>query len=351
MAQLIWTQDELLAEHDYERPHQEMGVSFHGGFDEKGCYISPRTKNRWRAVKSWQKQLDEKGWEILDASQALLKRGNYPNEKQQVYLLNHNLGQGFWDGLTITGVIEARGAMLVNYQPPDLQKIIIEDISQTATGHLAKGLLLAHGLDEGGDPNQKDKSKSKGAHDQMWFMVRDLIFGENAYPLPATPPSIERPKEKSFFAQLDDGYDFLFTLLTDVLMVEVRAEAYFNFCVNVISNPEAFGQRRVEADLAVEMVERIRIDEAIHVAYLQTVLSELRQFTFLGKNGHIQGHLMFDPIWRDMVEWHGQTQFDIVRQTYQDKLYQTIKEQNNKDSDQLIAQFESYGDRDILAAE
>ena len=259
----------------------------------------------------WQTQLQKKGYVLLDASQALLARDNYPNTRQQLLLLREGLGKSFWDGLTITGIIEARGAALANYTPPDLQKIIEEDISNTATGHLHKGLLRAHGLDEGGDPNDDN---SLGAHDAMWFAVRDLVFGASAYPQPDMPPSIERPKDGAFFPQLPDEVDGLFTLLLDVLMVEIRAEAYFNFCVEVISAPEAFADRPAEKKLAARLVERIRTDENIHVAYLQTVVSELRSWTFKGKDGvPIKGSVMIDKVWEGMVEWHGKLQFDKVR--------------------------------------
>lgn len=345
----LWNEKELMAEHEYARPHQAAGLKLHGGFDEAGNYTSPRTKYRWDAVKAWQAQLKAKGAVLLDASENLLERGNYPNSKQQSLLLSEGLGKSFWDGLTITGIIEARGAALVNYTPPNLQAIIEEDITETAVGHLHKGLLVAHGLDEGGNPNEEG---GLGAHDAMWFAVRDLIFGANAFDMPEMPPSIERPKDGVFFPQLPDEVDILFTLLLDVLMIEIRAAAYFDFCVEVISAKENFADRAKEKALAVEMVERIRIDENIHVAYLQTTISELRSFTFKSKGGErISGAKLIDPVWSSMVEWHGKTQFDIVRKQRKEGFDEEIKAQLSGRANNFLQQFNAAENEIKTAAE
>ena len=53
MTKLVYTCDEIEAEHDYATPHIECGLKLHGGFDAQGEYISPRTKNRWQAISAW----------------------------------------------------------------------------------------------------------------------------------------------------------------------------------------------------------------------------------------------------------------------------------------------------------
>ena len=45
----------------------------------------------------------------------------FPNFEQQKLLVGEGLGQTFWDSLTVTGIIEARGQGLCSYQAPDLQ--------------------------------------------------------------------------------------------------------------------------------------------------------------------------------------------------------------------------------------
>ena len=309
MTKLNFTWDELMASHDYARPHEEAGYKLHGGFDGKGEYISPRTLNRWPAVTAWQEQLTAKGWPLIDATVQLLKRGHYPNIEQQKLLLKNGFGETLWNSLTITGIVEARGRALCEFEAPDFQKIIVEDISNMCTGHLHKGLLYAHGIDEGGDPKHPE---GPGAHDQMWFAARDLIFGKGRYPIPAVPENIGRPDQGRLMPQLPAGFEQLILLLMNVLMIEVRAEAGFSFNCALMRDPETFTDNRDAAELAATMIERIRTDEAIHVAYLQTTISEMRSLTFRTVDGGtILGREMIDPIWEGMVHWHSVTQAEF----------------------------------------
>ena len=322
MDQLAYSRAELLAEDDYARPHEAAGYRLHGGFDAEGRYISPRVKHRWPAVRAWQAQLAARGLPLIDASQALLRRRTYPNAEQQKLLLGSGFGRTLWDSLTITGVIEARGRALCDLQAPDWQQVIAEDISQTCTGHLHKGLLYAHGMDEGGDPD----NEGIGAHDAMWFAARDLVFGRNAYPVPEIPESIARPDDGPPFPMLPPQFGGLLSLLMNVLMIEVRAEAFFSFCCEVFGDPENFRDRRAAAEEAAVMVERIREDEAIHVAYLQTAISEMRGLTFLTVDGGtIAGAAIIDPEWAKMVIWHGETQFDLGRERTHDALVRDLQ--------------------------
>jgi len=309
MAKVVFNREEIMAEHPYAKPQIEAGYRLHGGFDAKGEYISPRTLKRWPAVHAWQQQLKGRDFPLIDATVQLLKRGSYPGIDQQKFLLSNGLGETLWNALTITGIIEARGRALCDVEAPDFQKIIVEDISGTATGHLNKGLLYAHGLDEGGNP-----AEGQGGHDDMWFAVRDALFGKNAYPTPEVPESISRPESVRRMPQIDVVYEQWILLLMNVLMIEVRAESFFAFCTNLMRSPDTFRDRRPAAMHAAELVERIRIDEAIHVAYLQTFVSEMRSFTIKGTNGErISGAKLIDPIWNGMTEWHSVTQADFSR--------------------------------------
>ena len=316
MSKLVYTRAEIMADHAYARPHVEAGYRLHGGFDAAGTYISPRTLHRWPAVRAWQEQVTRRGFPLIDASVRLLKRGAYPNAEQQKLLLGNGLGETLWNSLTITGVIEARGKALCDAEAPDFQKIIVEDISATATGHLNKGLLYAHGLDEGGN-----REGGEGGHDDMWFAVRDALFGKNAYPLPEVPASIGRPEIGRLMPQVDKAYEDWILLLMNVLMIEVRAESFFSFCVDIMRSPDVFRDRRAAADHAAEIVERIRTDEAIHVAYLQAFVSEMRSFTIRTLDGkQITGASMIDPIWEGMIHWHSVTQADFGRQQSRDAI-------------------------------
>jgi hypothetical protein len=309
MSTLVYSEAELLAEHPYARPQIEAGYRLHGGFDAAGTYLSPRTLRRWPAVKAWQAALEARGFPLIDASTKLLSRGNYPSFEQQKLLLNLGLGQTLWNSLTITGIIEARGRRLIEFPAPDFQTIVEEDIAGTATKHLGRGLMKAHGLDEGGDPE-----KGEGGHDTMWFAVRDLLFGKDAYPLPAVPESLARPELGRLMPQIPSAHEQTILLLMNVLMIEIRAEAFFAFCTRLMRAPELFADRRAEAEQAAVLVERIRQDEAIHVAYLQTAVSELRSFTFRAeRGGGVPGKAFIDPVWNGMVHWHSVTTLEHAR--------------------------------------
>ncbi|MBL9097075.1 MAG: hypothetical protein JNK07_09125 [Alphaproteobacteria bacterium] len=335
MARVVYSRDELMAEHAYAKPQIEAGYRLHGGFDANGTYISPRTLHRWPAVEAWQAQVKGRGFPIIDASTRLLKRGAYPGIDQQKLLLGHGMGETLWNALTITGVIEARGRALCDAEAPDFQKIIEEDVSATSIGHLNKGLLFAHGLDEGGD-----KANGQGGHDDMWFAVRDALFGKDAFPLPEVPASIARPEIGRLMPMIDKVFEDWTLLLMNVLMIEVRAEAFFSFCTNLMRSPDVFRDRRPAAMHAAELVERIRTDEAIHVAYLQTFVSEMRSFTIKTLDGgRIKGAQMIDPIWEGMIHWHSVTQADFSREQSREAIVARIKKRT--DAPGLLAQFDA----------
>jgi hypothetical protein len=309
MARLIYTRDELLADHAYARPQIEAGYRLHGGFDAVGTYISPRTLNRWPAVRAWRETVKERGAPIIDASAKLLKRGPYPNADQQKFLLSHGFGETLWNSLTITGIIEAKGGLLAQAVAPDFQEIVVEDLSHTCLGHLNKGLLAAHGWDEAGT-----KKQGIGGHDDMWFAVRDALFGKDAYPIPAVPENLTRPETERRMKQIPAIHEDWILLLMNVLMVEVKAESFFSFCQEVMRDPANFADRRPAADRAAELVERIRTDEAIHVAYLQAAISELRSLTVRTRDGQtMPGHSLIDPVWDQMIDWHAVTNSDFGR--------------------------------------
>ena len=128
-----YTFEEIMSEHEYAQANEMAGYLLHGGLDSEGNYISPRTKKRWDAINEWSNILTGQGHPLLDCSVQILKYGNYPNFDQAKYLLSLGEGTFFWNSLTITGIIEARGRALAEITAPDFQQIIKEDISQTAT--------------------------------------------------------------------------------------------------------------------------------------------------------------------------------------------------------------------------
>ena len=106
---------------------------------------------------------------------------------------------------------------------------------------------------------------------------------------------------------LPEAHENTLRLLMNVLMIEVRAERTFSFYEAVISTPGLFPVPDADRDLALELVDRIRSDEAIHVAYLQTLVSEFRSLRIEGVDGvRHRGADIIDPVWDRMVRWHGQ---------------------------------------------
>ncbi|HTQ15020.1 MAG TPA: hypothetical protein VMH86_14180 [Rhizomicrobium sp.] len=339
MARLSYTAAEILADHPYVRPHVEADYRLHGGFDAQGSYLSPRTLNRWPAIRAWTDALRAKGGEIVDASRQLMARGSYPNVEQQSFLLELGLGQSLWNSLSVTGVIEARGKMLAEAIAPDFQPIVEDDIADTATGHLNKGLLRAHGLDEGGDA-----SKGEGGHDAMWFAVRDMLFGKHAYPHAEVPQSLARPEMGRLMPQVSPEHERWILLLMNVLMIEVRAEKFFNFCTAVMRDPRNFRDRRAVADHAADLVDRIRQDEAPHVGYLTAVVSELRSFAFKAAGGPVKGATFIDPVWRGMVHWHSVTSLDYDREQTRKSFEAMLRAR--PDGAALVRQFENLGQKE-----
>ena len=174
----------------------------------------------------------------------------------------------------------------------------------------------------------------------MWYAVRDALFGKNAYPLPEVPASIGRPEIGRLMPQVDKAYEEWILLLMNVLMIEVRAEAFFAFCVEIMRSPHVFRDRRAAADHAADIVERIRTDEAIHVAYLQSFVSELRSFTIKTLDGkQISGASMVDGIWEGMINWHSVTQADFSQKQSREAIEARMTKR--ADGKALFGQFDS----------
>lgn len=335
MSKVVYSTEELEAEHDYSTPHVECGLKLHGGFDENGQYLSPRTKHRWQAVNAWHAQLEARGVPIVEATTELLTEPNYPNIEQQIFLLKHGIEQSFWDSLTITGLIEARGKALAEFVAPEFQGIIEEDISGTAFGHMNKGLLTSHGWDEGGNP-----ATDIGGHDVMWYVTRDLVFGKDKYPIPEAPVSIGREKEEREMLQLPMEHEALIAFLMNLLMIEVRAERAFHFYEHVIRSPETFTDRPRESVHAVELIDRIRADESVHVAWLRAAISEFRSSTIRTVDGdRVPGSEIIDPVWQKMVHWHAIEMHEVNRPTAMAAMKKTVLAQDNGAS--LFEEFES----------
>lgn len=345
MAQLVFSTHELLREEVYARPHNVAGRHLHGGFLSDGSYCPPRSKGRNLAIAAWSDALRQCGGELFAADASLLTGPRMPNPEQQRLLLRSGIGAPFWNSLTITGKIEGRGRLLAEMQFPDLADLVVEDISAMAIGHLNKGLLVAHGLDEGGEPE-----KGIGGHDVMWFVLRDLVFGEGAYADVEPPESIARPESgRRWMPEIEQPYEGLLSFLMNLLLIEFRAEIGFAVTQDTLRTPDLFADRRDAAEEAAEIVERIRTDEEIHVRSLRLYLGELRQVTLRRVDGgSVPGAELIDRFWAGLVQWATVEQPRLAAQNQ----YQLLRPQilDHPDGEMLLAEFDRLSDMPVSAA-
>jgi len=336
MASLTYSQEELLADHEYAKDHVVLGERLHGGMLADGSYQPPRALVREPAFEAWEAALRDRGGEPFGASAALLDGLRMPTAEQQVVLLRNGLGLSFWNTLTITGKIEAKGRLLAEIQFPDLQPAIVDDISEMAIGHLGKGLLLAHGLDEGGLPDQ-----GIGGHDAMWFAARDLVFGPGAFPDVEPPENIGREDVGvRYVPEIAPEIEGLVSFIANLLIIEFRAELGFADTQQILRTPDVFVDKRQEAELAAEIVERIRTDESIHVRSLNLYLGELRSVSFKTLDGgEVSGAELIDRFWDGLVKWATVDQPALMADEQRKMLYDRIAAHD--DPSRVQAEFEA----------
>jgi len=281
--QVDWSKHELLESEPVAEPLIAGGIRCHGGFDEQGTYVSPRTKNRWPAIRAWQQQRQEQfGTPLLDIALDTWP-GAYPNVAQAKYLLGEGVAQPIIARLTQIGTVEGFGSM-IRYSPiPDLQRCFAEEITGTATWHLGRGLYEAHARDEAG-------YKSEGGHKQMWFAARDIAFEH-----PLTEDQTQIMMDRLFGyggaagagsvepvnSDVDQSLELLINSMARLLLIEISAYHVFAWAEEVLADAELVAG---EGE-AARLVSYIRADEAPHVEYLKTTLSEMRDRTFVGESG------------------------------------------------------------------
>lgn len=291
--QTEWTAAELLETHAVAEPLFARGVRCHGGFDAAGEYVSPRTKNRRTAIQAWQEQrASDFGTALLDIPLSTWP-AHYPSVAQAKFLLRQGVAEPIISTLTRIGTVEGFGAMIRYSMIPDWQKCFDESVAGTALSHLDRGLFEAHARDEAGYGDE-------GGHKQMWFAARDVAFdspvtedqtnvmlvrmglvrregsGSGAGSGAAAAVVPER-----LFPDLDDDLEMLLVRMTSLLLIEISAFHTFAWAEEVLSDP---GLVSGEGE-AARLVSYIRADETPHVEYLKTVLSEMRDRTFVGRSG------------------------------------------------------------------
>ncbi|HEX4904725.1 MAG TPA: hypothetical protein VFU93_04680 [Acidimicrobiales bacterium] len=303
--QLTYDPEELLASHDYEEPLVLAGRRMHGGFDADGTYRSPRTRNRIPAIEAWQAKLavDSGGMPLVDCPPDFFA-AFYPNVDQTTYLLSEGVRTPLAHVLTHIGTIEGFGSIIRFVELGDLQARFVEPIDGTAMAHLQRGLYEAHARDESG-------FEDEGGHQQMWYLVRDLALEDPDVgdPLALTMKTMAADGAGSevmtsmaqslggtvrVVPQIDEQIELAITRMTGLLLIELLAENTFRWAEQVVGD-ERYCANAVDA---ARLVNYIRMDEAPHVEYLRTTLTEMRARTFVGVDGqHLPGTDVIDACW------------------------------------------------------
>jgi hypothetical protein len=343
--QTTFTEEELLASLPVAEPLVAGGVRCHGGFDDDGNYVSPRTANRWPAIRAWQAQHAEQfGTDLLDMPLDTWPEP-YPNVAQARLLLQHGVTEPIVATLTRIGTVEGFGSMIRYSVIPELQRCFAEDIAGTAIDHLGRGLYEAHARDEAGHG-------AEGGHKQMWFAARDVAFedpvtedqtqemmvrmgitGGDGKAGPMFPPRL-------WPDDVDGDLEVLVERMARLLLIEISAYHTFAWAEELLADAEL-----VAGDgEAARLVSYIRADEAPHVEYLRTTLSEMRDRTFVGQSG--RGHDGADLIgrlWdRAVAESLGPRRELLLRQTLAEIRHALA---GRPDGDDLLEELHRLGPR------
>jgi len=302
--QTSWTEAELLADEPVVEPLIVAGYRCHGGFDADGRYHSPRTRFRVPAIEAWQAaHRDQFGTELLDVPLETWP-APFPTVAQSRYLLELGVREPTVSALTRIGPVEGFGAMIRHAIVPDRQRFFDDSIEGTAIAHLDRGLFEAHARDEAGWDEEY-------GHQHMWFAVRDAAFehpvteDQTAVMLErmgitsggAPPDAAEvrrRMLEARVFDDLDPAFEMMIQRMIGILLIEISAHHVFAWAEELLADPDL-----VAGDgEAARLVSYIRQDEAPHVAYLATALTEMRDRTFVGESGRrLAGTEVIGTLW------------------------------------------------------
>jgi hypothetical protein len=354
--QVSFTTDEMLASHDYAEPLVANGVPCHGGFDEDGTYVSPRTRFRQPAIAAWEaKRAEDFGTPSLDAPIDTWPE-HFPNVAQSKFLVRSGVTEMAATELTRIGTVESFGAML-RYTPlPDFQQIFDDSIAGTATEHIRKGLFEAHARDEAG-------WEDEAGHDQMWFAARDVAFenysGDDmrAQMLErmgiggpgGSPADFEKMRAEAMARRvLPDDIDFDFESMLNrmigLLFIEISAFHAFAWAEELLADSDLVAG---EGD-AARIVSYIRQDEMPHVGYLTVALSEMRDRTWVGTTGtKYDGNEMIDRLWTKAMGDSLFTRRHDFLKMVTNEVERTVGDR--RDRDDLLAEFWSLGNLQPLA--
>ncbi len=141
-SRLSFSREELLANRPVKEPLIVSGVRCHGGFDEGGNYVSPRTLWRTPAIRAWQEHhLATSPIPLFEIPRDTLSP-HMPNVAQAKFLLHEGVREPMVRTLTEIAIVEGFGAMIRELPVPPLKTFIREDTTDTLLAHLAGGLFV-----------------------------------------------------------------------------------------------------------------------------------------------------------------------------------------------------------------
>jgi hypothetical protein len=339
-AQVQFTEKELLADFRVAEPLIAGGVRCHGGFDEDGTYLSPRTRFRVPAIEAWGAQNCQRfSSELIDVATERWER-SFPNVEQARFLIRAGVPEPLMATLTRIGTVEGYGANIRLLKPRDLQQHFVEDVTGTAIDHLGGGLFEAHGRDEAGWDEE-------AGHRDMWFAARDIAFDRSCQEL-----DIDAMLERMGFGPGRPGADaarllpddvppeleMMVALMVRVLFIEISAFHTFAWAEAWMSDT---GLVAGDGE-AARLVSYIRADETPHVDYLRTALSEMRDRTWIGEGGHRHpGSEMIGRIWEPLLAQSlGPGRDDARRAALGEVEFWCAQHRNGAD---LLAEFHALG--------
>jgi hypothetical protein len=348
--QLDFAEAELLASHRYAEPLVVAGVRCHGGFDDDGTYVSPRTASRVPAIAAWQaRHRRDFGTELLDLPLDTWPE-HYPNGPQARFLIESGVHEPIIATLTRIGTVEGFGGMIRHSAIPDMRRLLVEDTAGTALAHLGAGLFEAHARDEAG-------FEGEGGHEHMWYAARDVAF-ENPMTedlralmlerMGIVPPGGGRVDVAALRAaaladrQWPDDVDFdlevLVTRMARLLLIEISAFHAFAWAEELLAHPDLVAGDGEGARL----VSYIRADETPHVEYLRTALSELRDRTVVGEGGRRHaGADLFGRLWeRAVAQSVGPNRRQALENAWREVRHAV---EGRPDAADLLARFDELG--------
>ncbi len=349
--QVEFTFEELIMDDDYAEPLLANGVRCHGGFDEDGTYVSPRTRFRGPAIEAWEEQrLERTGKEPLGMPLDTWPE-SFPNIEQSKFLIRNGAPQQTITSLTRIGTVEGFGAMMRHLPLPDVQVVIDDDITGTATEHIRKGLFESHARDEAG-------WEAEAGHNLMWFAARDIAF-ENPVSEDQTNAMLARMgipdtskltmddfarmrdaamKARVLPDDIDFNFESMLSRMIGLLFIEISAFHTFAWAEGVLADDELCAGDGEAAAL----VSYIRQDESPHVGYLRLALSEMRDWTWVGESGKkYEGAELIQKVWdKSLTESRFGRRGDLLRLTMQE-IEDSLADR--ADADDLIEEFFALG--------